>query len=114
MSNEADFAKLAESTSVANYVPKKIEVKTPEEEKEAAANNQAAEVAALTPDDEDLITKTLARLDSVTGSIKKDEINAAEFEKDDDTNFHIDFIHNCANLRAVNYQIQTNERHNTK
>ena len=40
--------------------------------------------------------------------MKKDEINAAEFEKDDDTNFHIDFIHNAANLRAVNYQIKTN------
>ena len=44
-------------------MPKKIVVKTPEEEKEAAANgNQAAEVAELTPDDEDLINKTLSRL----------------------------------------------------
>jgi ubiquitin-activating enzyme E1 len=87
-------------------------VKTPEEEKEAGAGNQAAEVAALTPDDEELINSTLARLANV--DINKEQINAAEFEKDDDSNFHIDFIHNCANLRAVNYQIKTNERHNTK
>ena len=87
-------------------------VKTPEEEKEAAAGNQAAEVAALTPDDEELINSTLARLANV--DINKEQINAAEFEKDDDSNYHIDFIHNCANLRAINYQIKTNERHNTK
>jgi hypothetical protein len=28
-----------------------------------------------------------------------------EFEKDDDTNFHIDFIHAVANIRARNYRI---------
>ena len=54
---------VVKATNVAEYKPKKIVVKTPEEEKEAAANgNQAAEVAELTPDDEDLINKTLARL----------------------------------------------------
>jgi len=101
--------KIVKATNVAEYKPKKIVVKTPEEEKEAAANgNQAAEVAELTPDDEDLINKTLARLADSSKDIEKDKINAAEFEKDDDTNFHIDFIHACANLRAINYQIKTN------
>jgi ubiquitin-activating enzyme E1 len=114
MSDVSAFTDLAAGMKVSDYVPKKIEVKTPEEEKEAANNNQAAEVAALTPDDEDLITKSLARLAEASGSVKADEITAAEFEKDDDSNFHIDFIHNAANLRAVNYQIKTNERHNTK
>ncbi|CAG9316463.1 unnamed protein product [Blepharisma stoltei] len=36
------------------------------------------------------------------------------FEKDDDTNFHIDFIHTASNLRANNYKISTIERHKTK
>lgn len=114
MTDEAKFVELAKGVQVADYVPKKIEVKLPEEEKEGGNDNRAAEVAALTPDDEDLIAKVLARLDQITGSINKDEITAAEFEKDDDTNFHIDFIHNAANLRAVNYQIKTNQRHQTK
>lgn len=39
MSDEAAFTKLAKETEVAAYVPKKIVVKTPEEEKEAANNN---------------------------------------------------------------------------
>lgn len=37
--------------------------------------------------------------------ISDKDIVAAEFEKDDDTNFHIDFIHAAANLRARNYKI---------
>ncbi|XP_047125803.1 ubiquitin-like modifier-activating enzyme 1 isoform X1 [Hydra vulgaris] len=38
----------------------------------------------------------------------------AEFEKDDDTNFHIDFIVACSNLRATNYKISTADRHKSK
>ncbi|EMC91794.1 hypothetical protein BAUCODRAFT_79521 [Baudoinia panamericana UAMH 10762] len=37
-----------------------------------------------------------------------------EFEKDDDTNFHIDFITAASNLRAENYKIATADRHKTK
>jgi hypothetical protein len=29
-----------------------------------------------------------------------------EFEKDDDQNFHIDFIYACANIRALNYGLK--------
>jgi ubiquitin-activating enzyme E1 len=37
-----------------------------------------------------------------------------EFEKDDDTNFHIDFITAASNLRAENYEIPQADRHKTK
>lgn len=37
-----------------------------------------------------------------------------EFEKDDDTNFHIDFITAASNLRAANYNIAAADRHKTK
>lgn len=37
-----------------------------------------------------------------------------EFEKDDDTNFHIDFITAASNLRAENYKIELADRHKTK
>lgn len=47
----AAFTEMAKNAKVGEYVAKKIEVKTPEEEKEGA-NNQAAQVAAATPDDE--------------------------------------------------------------
>lgn len=45
----------------------------------------------------------------------------AEFEKvvlilikDEDTNFHIDFVTACSNLRATNYAIANADRHKTK
>ncbi|CAK4030370.1 Ubiquitin-activating enzyme E1 1 [Lecanosticta acicola] len=41
-------------------------------------------------------------------------LEPVEFEKDDDTNFHIDFITAASNLRAENYKIVTADRHKTK
>ncbi|KAG2392698.1 hypothetical protein C9374_011423 [Naegleria lovaniensis] len=41
-------------------------------------------------------------------------LNVAEFEKDDDTNYHIDFITAASNLRARNYKIPEVDRHKTK
>jgi len=38
----------------------------------------------------------------------------AEFEKDDDSNLHIDFIDATSNLRAINYQIIPCDRQKTK
>ena len=35
----------------------------------------------------------------------KNEFNLQEFEKDDDANYHIDFIAAASNLRARNYRI---------
>ncbi len=37
-----------------------------------------------------------------------------DFEKDDDTNYHIDFITAASNLRAENYKIEQADRHRTK
>lgn len=42
------------------------------------------------------------------------KMEPVEFEKDDDTNFHIDFITAASNLRAENYKIATADRHKTK
>jgi len=38
----------------------------------------------------------------------------ADFEKDDDSNFHIDFITACSNMRAWNYHIEPTSRHQVK
>src|SRR5207247_395588 len=37
-----------------------------------------------------------------------------EFEKDDDSNHHIDFITCASNLRSENYKIEPADRHKTK
>ncbi|KAK0620307.1 hypothetical protein B0T14DRAFT_227986 [Immersiella caudata] len=42
------------------------------------------------------------------------KLTPVEFEKDDDTNYHIDFITAASNLRADNYKIEQADRHKTK
>eukprot|EP01147_Barroeca_monosierra_P007161 gene7161-7651_t len=42
------------------------------------------------------------------------KVEPLDFEKDDDDNFHIDFITSAANLRASNYRIQAASRHKCK
>ena len=47
-------------------------------------------------------------------NLKKFKVRALEFEKDDDTNHHIDFITCSSNLRATNYDIPIVDRYETK
>eukprot|EP00466_Bigelowiella_natans_P017477 jgi/Bigna1/88516/estExt_fgenesh1_pg.C_330078 len=42
------------------------------------------------------------------------QLNPVVFEKDDASNFHIDFITACSNLRAANYKIKSASKHQTK
>jgi ubiquitin-activating enzyme E1 len=106
--DRAAIAAMATNSQVKPYVPKKIVVRTPEEEK---ANAQPEpEIAA--PEDEDVIEQIIKDLESTTAT--KDMFQAAEFEKDDDKNFHIDFIDACSNLRATNYQIKNCDKGKVK
>ena len=44
-------------------------------------------------------------------SLKGMKLTPVEFEKDDDTNFHMDFIVAASNLRAENYDIPPADKH---
>ncbi len=61
-------------------------------------------------DDVGSLTKLLPPPSSFAGY----RLNPVEFEKDDDTNHHIDFITAASNLRAMNYNIAIADRHQTK
>ena len=61
-------------------------------------------------DDEEVLATLKEALGSAGDDLKNKKIQATEFEKDDDTNFHIDFIHAVANLRARNYNIPECDR----
>merc|ERR1711957_384259 len=52
--------------------------------------------------------------EEIKSLVAAQDFTPADFEKDDDTNFHIDFIMACSNLRANNYHIVTADRHKTK
>jgi ubiquitin-activating enzyme E1 len=61
-----------------------------------------------------------AELDKIKASLPSPKslagvrLEPVEFEKDDDTNHHIDFINAASNLRAENYKITPADRHRTK
>jgi len=64
--------------------------------------------AAAADDQSDWITQVRDKLASLPslGSLAGQRISPLSFEKDDDTNFHMDFIRSFANLRARNYSIE--------
>lgn len=49
-----------------------------------------------------------------TSDYKITSLVPIDFEKDDNTNFHMDFITSASNLRAMNYDIKTVTKHKTK
>jgi len=53
------------------------------------------------------------RMEKLDVSVFK-KLQVADFEKDDDTNFHIDWITATSNLRAWNYHIKPASRHKCK
>jgi ubiquitin-activating enzyme E1 len=101
--DKAMVKKLAAGTKAKPYVKSKIQVETPEEQKEREEKNLPPPVIAAAGDEEERLVELMATLKEQIKN--KMDIQSIEFEKDDETNFHIDFIHNCAQVRARNYKI---------
>merc|ERR1712159_410079 len=64
--------------------------------------------------DEDSVCDEIIKQLPTPSSLAGYRMTAAEFEKDDDTNFHIDFIAAASNLRASNYKIAEADKLKTK
>lgn len=69
-------------------------------------------MVASAGDEEERLKELMAQLKDLTKG--KMDIQAIEFEKDDETNFHIDFIHATAQVRARNYKINECDHGKTK
>ncbi|KAF7331853.1 Ubiquitin activating enzyme [Mycena kentingensis (nom. inval.)] len=98
----AIFRKVADSVIVPEFTPKsgvKIQVNENDPVAQAGGDDSLDELIAKLP-----APASLAGL----------RLTAVEFEKDDDTNHHIDFITAASNLRATNYNIPVADRHTTK
>eukprot|EP00760_Papus_ankaliazontas_P017843 PhM_4_TR1738/c0_g1_i1/m.86944/K03178/UBE1, UBA1; ubiquitin-activating enzyme E1 len=61
-----------------------------------------------------LFEELLTSVVSLGGSMSSSKAQSLDFEKDDDDNFHIDFITAAATLRARNYDITTKDRMTVK
>ncbi len=64
-------------------------------------------------DDNDTLQQIVSQLPPAK-SLQGSKLEPVEFEKDDDSNHHIDFITAASNLRAQNYGIAEADRHKTK
>eukprot|EP00128_Syssomonas_multiformis_P002420 Colp12_sorted_trinity150504_noHs@8955 len=103
--DRAVFAKVIENMMIPEFVPKSG-VKIQVNENEAAQNNAAQPDAGK-------VETILAELPAPS-SLAGYRLNPIDFEKDDDTNFHMDFITACSNLRASNYKIPHADKHQSK
>lgn len=108
--NPAIFKKVIPNIIVPEFVPKKgVKINTNENE----AENKSNEANARTEDEDDSFKRITSELPSPS-SLAGYRLNPIDFEKDDDTNFHIEFITAAANLRATNYSIPVADRHKVK
>ncbi|XP_002063972.4 ubiquitin-like modifier-activating enzyme 1 [Drosophila willistoni] len=102
------IAEMVQKVKVPEFKPRSgVKIETNEAAAAASANHfDDGEV------DQDRVDKIINEL--VKNADKKSKITPLEFEKDDDSNFHMDFIVACSNLRATNYKIPTADRHKSK
>lgn len=89
------------------FVPKKLKIAV--NDSELAASHNADSSSYDANDHFKALQTQLNNLDT-TGL----KINPIDFEKDDDSNFHMDFIVAASNLRAENYEIAPADRHKSK
>eukprot|EP00252_Welwitschia_mirabilis_P014821 TRINITY_DN32861_c0_g1_i1.p1 TRINITY_DN32861_c0_g1~~TRINITY_DN32861_c0_g1_i1.p1 ORF type:complete len:1053 (+),score=251.74 TRINITY_DN32861_c0_g1_i1:370-3528(+) len=97
-SNIEKLAEVVNKVDVPPFKPKQG-VKIVTDEKDTNMN-------ASSIDDTAVIDNLIETLESGTANLYKDfRLNPIQFEKDDDTNYHMDLIAGLANMRARNYGI---------
>nr|KMM66273.1 hypothetical protein, variant [Coccidioides posadasii RMSCC 3488] len=107
--DKAHYRNIVENMIIPEFTPV-AGVKIQADENEPDPNAQPA--GGLNDDREEL-QRLIGSLPSPK-SLSGFKLVPVEFEKDDDTNHHIDFITAASNLRAENYDIQQADRHKTK
>ena len=104
----AHIADVASRVQVPEFVPReaKVQINDNDPAPTSGSGSNAAEDQANVEE----VASTLPAPSSMAGY----RMSPADFEKDDDTNHHIDFITAASNLRATNYQIEPVDRYTTK
>ncbi|KAK6063553.1 ubiquitin-activating enzyme E1 [Seiridium cupressi] len=103
--DKATYLKVLDNMIVPDFSPNsavKIQEKDSDPDPNASSFDDGAELQE--------IAKSLPPPSKMAGF----KLTPVEFEKDDDTNHHIDFITAASNLRAENYKIEPADRHKTK
>lgn len=103
--NVEEVASIVNNVHVPAFVPRSVSIQTEEGEQQGVSSSQ---------EDENVLSTLFEEMKILDDAIKNKQTNPADFEKDDDSNFHIDFIHASASLRAWNYKIPQCDRQKTK
>ncbi|KAL8916502.1 MAG: hypothetical protein Q9208_008480 [Pyrenodesmia sp. 3 TL-2023] len=106
---EAHYMEVMDNMIIPEFSPNPA-VKIQADDNEPDPNAQSGKSSF---DDNDTLEQLLSSLPPPK-SLAGFKLMAVEFEKDDDTNHHIDFITAAGNLRAQNYAIAEADRHKTK
>lgn len=103
------YTKIMDSMIIPEFSPNPT-VKIQADDNEPDPNAQAP---TSNFDDNSELERIISALPSPK-SLPGFKLEPVEFEKDDDSNHHIDFITEASNLRAQNYAIPEADRHKTK
>jgi len=80
----------------------------------AVTDAEAQSEASVGPTDDERIDQLIHQIPPIDTLRQTVKILPIDFEKDDDDNFHMDFIVAASNLRAENYDIPPADRHQSK
>ncbi|CCD23913.1 E1 ubiquitin-activating protein UBA1 NDAI_0C02530 [Naumovozyma dairenensis CBS 421] len=98
------YKEVISSMIIPDFTPNaNLKIQVNDEDPDPNANNDVG-------DELDMLASSLPKPSTLTGFSMK----PVEFEKDDDTNHHIEFITACSNCRAQNYFIEVADRQKTK
>lgn len=107
--SDQQLAEKAAQVTVESFKAKDVKIATTDQEaqqeRDASGGFDASDLDAMfaqLPKDKDAVAALIST------------VSPADFEKDDDSNRHIDFIVACSNLRAANYGIEPADRSKSK
>lgn len=103
------YREVLDNIIVPEFIPRSgVKIQANENEPDPNANDAAG--ANIEGDELTALAESLPQPSTLAGF----RLTPVEFEKDDDANYHMDFITAASNLRAMNYSIQTADKHKTK
>lgn len=108
--NEEYIKKVSGEIAIPAFTPKEVKIANTDADK--VEDTQKLSDLELCEKEFKSILETLK--DYCLKTVQYDKMSPEIFEKDNDANGHIDFVHAASNLRASNYNIENCDRNKTK